>query len=98
MSNYVIMCSVFDMPKYLIVPDVDQWTPNIEYAKRMTLEEATKVWESLPDNYKSYSSIWSVRQKRVTVLHEEYEGLKIQARVAELEKELAFLREKLKCQ
>lgn len=95
--EYVILCSVFDMPKYLINPEVDQWTPDIEHAKRMTLEEAIKAWEFLPGNYQSYCSIWSIQMKMMPVLHERYEDHILKARVAELEKELAFLKEKLKC-
>lgn len=98
MSNYVIICSVFDMPKYLINVDIDRWTPDIEYTRHMTLKEAIEAWESLPLNYKSYSSIWSVKQKWTTVLHEKYEGHILAARVVELEKELATLKEILKCQ
>lgn len=97
MSNYVIICSVFDIPHYLINVIVDRWTPDILHARQMTLEEAIKAWESLTPNYKSYSSIWSVKQKWTTVLHEKYESHILAARVVKLEQELATLKEKLKC-
>lgn len=96
-ETYVILCSVFDMPKYLINPDMDEWNADIEQAKRMTLEEAIKGWESLPGNYQSYCSIWSIKMKMMPVLHERNEDHILKARVVKLEKELATLKEKLKC-